>query len=115
MQFHAQDTHYQRQYPTAERSLVLLDQVPVGRLYLDRRADGIRIIDIALLPEHRGGGLGTALLRSILDEATARGVPVRLHVEPHNPAARLYTRLGFLPIGEAGVYQEMERPPPSLS
>ena len=53
------------------------------------------MIDIALLPDHRGRGIGARLLRDVLHEATAAGLPVRLSVERSNPARSLYERLGF--------------------
>ena len=67
-----------------------------------------RIIDIALLPEHRNGGIGSRLLRGLLDEAAEAGKPVRIHVEQLNPAMSLYRRLGFTRIEERGVYWLME-------
>jgi ribosomal protein S18 acetylase RimI-like enzyme len=111
-QFHAQSVHYQKHYPDASRQVILSDGVPSGRLYVDRSADEILIIDIALLPEYRGAGVGSALLRGILEEAAGRGVPVRIHVEVNNPALRLYRRLGFREAGNTGVYFEMEWTPP---
>ena len=71
----------------------------------------IRIVDIALLPEHRGGGVGTALLRDLLAEADAAGKRVTIHVERFNPALRLYERLGFSVAEDKGVYLLLERPP----
>ena len=65
-------------------------------------------MDIALLPEHRGAGIGSAVLRGLLAEAAAAGKPVRIHVERLNPARRLYERLGFAPIEDKGVYYLME-------
>lgn len=107
-QFEAQRRHYARHYPDAERLLLLDGNRPVGRLYLDRRPDEIRIVDIALLPSHRGRGIGRALLEEVLEEARANGVAVRIHVERENPARRLYDRLGFVPVGETGIYLLME-------
>jgi len=60
------------------------------------------------LPDHRGAGIGGAILRSLLAEAAAAGKPVRIHVERLNPARRLYERLGFLPVADKGVYVMME-------
>jgi ribosomal protein S18 acetylase RimI-like enzyme len=111
MQFEAQKAHYDRHYPDAERSVILADDKPAGRLYVDRQPKEIRIIDIALLPEHRGGGIGTRLLQQILTEASTRHLPVRIHVERNNRALSLYRRLGFTPIGENGVYWLMEWKP----
>lgn len=111
-QFHAQHTHYQTHFGRAQFELLLWNGEPAGRLYVDRRTDEIRLIDIALLPAHRGRGLGTALLQELLTEAAARQLPVRIHVEHYNPALRLYQRLGFRPIADRGVYLFMEWTPP---
>ncbi len=111
MQFNAQHTYYMQQFTRAEFQLILLEGKPAGRLYLDRRPDELRIIDIALLPAHRGQGIGTALLEDILDEAGRAGLPVRIHVERFNPALRLYQRLGFRHVDDNGVYYLMEWQP----
>jgi len=103
-QFHFQDVYYQREFPDAQYSIIELDGKPIGRLYLDRRKDEHRIIDIALLGAHRGKGLGHAIMTEILDEARGVGKPVGIHVEQNNPAMRLYERLGFEKTGEAGLY-----------
>jgi ribosomal protein S18 acetylase RimI-like enzyme len=111
MQFTAQHRHYHNHYPDAAYQIILVNGVPAGRLYVDRREDEILLIDIALLPEYRNNGIGTALLSELLAEADVTGKPVRLHVEPFNPALRLYQRLGFSTVAERGVYWFMERPP----
>jgi ribosomal protein S18 acetylase RimI-like enzyme len=108
MQFDAQHLHYHTHYPDASYQVILSDGLPVGRLYLDRRPDELHIIDIALLPEHRNAGIGSALLKDLLAEAEQAGVPVGIYVECFNPAQRLYERLGFSQIEEVGVYYRME-------
>jgi ribosomal protein S18 acetylase RimI-like enzyme len=77
---------------------------PVGRLYLDRGGREYRVIDIALLPEQRGQGLGGALLRDLMDDAAASGKGLPIHVEKSNRALRLYRRLGFVTVGDRGVH-----------
>jgi ribosomal protein S18 acetylase RimI-like enzyme len=73
------------------------------------RAPGeIRVVDLALLPPWRGRGIGGRLLRELLAEAAAAGLPVRVHVERTNPALRLYARLGFAPAAELGPYLRLE-------
>jgi ribosomal protein S18 acetylase RimI-like enzyme len=113
MQFHAQHTYYHAHYPGASYQVVLHEGRPVGRLYVDRRPEEIRIIDIALLPEHRNRGLGGRLLYKLFEESARAGKPIRIHVEAFNRAMRLYQRLGFVKIGDAGVYHLMERWPPA--
>ncbi|HSU16256.1 MAG TPA: GNAT family N-acetyltransferase [Longimicrobium sp.] len=110
-QFGAQHSWWQEHYSGARFDLVLVDRVPVGRLYVDVWEREIRIVDIALVPEYRGGGIGTMLLRRVFDEGDAAGKPVSIHVEVFNPARRLYERLGFVEKGKHGdVYVLMERP-----
>lgn len=109
MQFDAQRTHYLAHYRTARFDVIERGRVAIGRLYVVRWPDDIRVIDIALLPEHRRRGLGGGLVRALLDEAAASGRSVSIHVEAFNPAMTLYQRLGFEPKGEdTGVYRLME-------
>jgi RimJ/RimL family protein N-acetyltransferase len=113
-QFHAQHQYWQENYEDTSWNLVLLDGEPIGRLYVARWPEEIRIVDIALVPEHRGGGLGTRLLRELFAEADASGRKTSIHVEIFNPARRLYERLGFVQAAERGVYLLMERQPSAV-
>lgn len=115
MQARAQHAHHQRHFPDADRLVIEAGGAPAGRLYLQRRAREHGIVDVALLPEHRGRGLGTALLRDLLDEAGARVRAVELHVERLNPARRLYLRLGFTPVEEGEVYDRLRWGPPQAN
>lgn len=108
MQFDAQDSYYREHYEPATFDVIEVDGEPAGRLYVARWEDDIRIIDIALLPEYRGRGIGTALLRELLDEAAACAKRLSIHVEVNNPARQLYERLGFVPVEERGVYLLMQ-------
>jgi ribosomal protein S18 acetylase RimI-like enzyme len=106
-QFQAQHAHYQRYYPGADWLVTMRGGESIGRLYIARWPSQHRIIDIALLPAHRGMGLGEALLRDLMDEAAAAGKAVSIHVEKLNPAMRLYRRLGFTTEEDKGVYDLM--------
>jgi len=112
-QFAAQDTWYRERYPGATIDVIEAGGQPAGRLYVHRREREIRLMDIGLLPEFRGAGLGTAILSDLFAEATAAGKTLTIHVEMYNPALRLYERLGFRRIGEHGVYLLMEWTPPA--
>jgi len=113
MQFDAQTFHYDDQYDRSGFSIIERDGQPIGRLYRELQGNDIHIIDISLVPEVRGAGLGTVLLQEILDEAVGAGQTVSIYVEHFNPAKRLYHRLGFQEIGENGVYHLMRRDLPS--
>lgn len=107
-QFAAQYQHYQLHYPTCERNIIEVDGKPVGRLWIDEWKDQIRLVDIALVPETRGMGIGTALVLEILERGRAAGKPVTIHVEAYNPALRMYQRLGFQKVDTNGVYYLMK-------
>jgi len=110
-QFQAQHAWWQEHYDGARFDLVLVDGEPAGRLYVDVWTREIRIIDIAMMPTYRNGGIGTMLLERVFAEGDAAGKPVSIHVEVFNPARRLYSRLGFVETGAHGdVYILMERP-----
>jgi GNAT superfamily N-acetyltransferase len=113
-QFEAQHAWYQENYAGAEFLVILRDGAPAGRLYVARWEKEIRLVDIALLPEHRNGGVGSAILGALLAEGDAAGKPVTIHVERYNPALRLYQRLGFAPVADRGVYYLMERAPATV-
>ena len=108
-QFAAQTAHYARHYAGMSADVILVDDEPAGRLLVARWAGEIRIVDISILPEVRGRGAGTVVLRRLLDEAAAAGKRLSVHVERENRAVALYERLGFRPAGEhADVYLRME-------
>lgn len=111
-QFACQTADWDRRYPHARRQIILVDGVAAGRLIVDvRPADGARhITDISLLPEFRGQGVGSTVLRGVLAEAATGGQRVTIMVEPHNPARRLYLRLGFAPVQDHGSHLLLERP-----
>jgi len=112
-QHEAQSSSYRTRHPDARFSVVeLADGRPIGRLYLARLEGGeMRVLDIALLPEWCGLGIGTSLLLDVMATADREGVAVTLHVEVWSPAIRLYERLGFREAGRTDVHARMERPP----
>ena len=106
-QFRVQTQGYRTAYPEARLEIVTVGEALVGRLATDRRPDALHLIDIALTPEHRGQGLGEAILRRLMDEAAALAVPLTLQVAQDNLAAqRLYRRLGF--VATTAVETEIE-------
>jgi ribosomal protein S18 acetylase RimI-like enzyme len=118
-QFDNQHQYYRQYYPHCE---FLIVEKPdgsspqrIGRLYVDRWPEEIRLVDIALLPAFRGAGFGGALLQSILAEGAASGRAVSIHVEANNRALGLYQRLGFQHVDSNGVYYLMRWAPDAAS
>lgn len=115
MQFEAQDSFYRKQYPDADYKVILREGEPVGRLYVLREEELIRILDITVLPVYRNGGIGGGLIQSLLDEATESKQKVQIYVETFNPALQLFERLGFESIAEEGINFLLEWSPDSKS
>ena len=121
MQFDAQQAHYLHHYPHSRCQVIeLVDDAGargVGRLWLDCRASALHVLDISLLSEARGLGIGSHCLEQLKREAHEKSLALTIFVELHNPARRLYERLGFEAEGEPqGLYQHMVcRPPVTIT
>lgn len=107
MQVGAQTDHYKIHYPQAEYHIIEREDAPIGRLITERSKDSILIIDIALLPEYRKMGIGTAILKDLMGAAEREKRSIVLRVEFFNPALQLYARLGFAKTREMSIYHEM--------
>jgi ribosomal protein S18 acetylase RimI-like enzyme len=117
-QFSFQHRQYVAGFVGAAFSIVLDRGEPIGRFYVDRTTRNLHVIDISLLPEWRGRGLGTALLTGLQDEVRAgRFDRIGLSAAIDGPARRLYERLGFVPANPPeefpGLYLEMVWPAPA--
>ncbi len=110
-QFELQWAHYRRHYPRAEWLVIVRGGAAIGRLYVHTGPAEVRLMDLALLAEQRRQGLGAGAMHSLLDYADTLRLPVGLHVEPFNPALRLYERLGFRTRETRGIYLFLERAP----
>lgn len=108
MQFDAQRAHYGRHFALADHAIITINGQPVGRILVDRSRDEIRLVDIAILTEHRGSGIGSVLLQELIDESSATGKPVRVHAFKPSRAVGFYERLGFGRTGDEGAYWAME-------
>ncbi|MCB1560036.1 MAG: GNAT family N-acetyltransferase [Xanthomonadales bacterium] len=104
-QFHLQRQHYRMHYAEAGFWVIECAGVPCGRVYVFESPSEYRLMDIALLPEQRGQGVGAALVGALLALAETARRSVTLHVEPNNPANRLYRRLGFNFVEDRGAYR----------
>ena len=108
-QFHAQTVTYRANFPDARFDIIERDRAPIGRIVVNRPGTMLHIVDQAIVPELRNRGLGTAIMKALMDEATRNGLPVRLKVASTNdPSMRLYRRLGFVPIRTEPLSIEME-------
>jgi ribosomal protein S18 acetylase RimI-like enzyme len=107
MQFEAQRGDYERRHPGALCRIIELRSCPVGRLWVAQDARRLAVLDISLIAELRGQGIGTACLQRVQRRAAAARLDVELQVALGNPAQHLYERLGFRSVGENGVRRAM--------
>jgi len=113
MQSMAQLAEYREKYPGLSQEIIVYKKQDAGRFYTWENEAEIRLVDITLLPSFRGRGIGRSLIEELIKKANAKNKKVSLHVEPQNPALRLYRRLGFIHINNNGRYQYLERLPDS--
>ena len=111
VQFEAQNQAYLAQYPEANFDLVLVNEIPAGKMFAQRGPNNFVLIDIALLPEHRNVGIATELVGDLIEEASTAGQALHAHVQKDNPAQYLWQRLGFRQVSDDGVYLKLEIPP----
>lgn len=111
-QFSAQLHHYTSYYNTELFNIVLLDQVAIGRLFVDHWSAEIRVVDISLMPDYQNQKIGTYLFQLLFTQSQQLQKPVSIHVEQHNPARLWYERLGFQHKSTTNeIYLLMERQP----
>jgi ribosomal protein S18 acetylase RimI-like enzyme len=115
LQFNAQQQSYKSNYPSAENNIILLGELAIGRMLVDRSGDAIHLIDIAILSEYRNRTFGAILLERLLAEGTACDRAVELSVFKENPAIRLYKRLGFSSMNEDSAYIRMRKLPSAIT
>ena len=108
MQQRAQEQHYRANHPTAEHYIVCLEGEDIGRLIVERLDGALTLVDVALLPEFRGRGIGGAIMSDLTNEAASSQRAFVLHVIKTNPAVNLYQRLGCEITGDLGMHYRME-------
>jgi ribosomal protein S18 acetylase RimI-like enzyme len=109
MQFELQHRYYTACYPNASFCKVLVKGRDAGRLIVDDGEKEMRIVDLSLLEAFRNRGVGTMMMRSIMEESKGRARPITLYVERGSPAMRFYRRLGFERISETDTHLFLRR------
>jgi GNAT superfamily N-acetyltransferase len=107
MQYEAQQHFYESEHDATDE-MILWQGEPAGRLIFERRENELRCVELALLPKHRNGGIGSFLIRKLQDEARQAKIPLRLQVIRFNRAVNLFERSGFERTSETGTHFQME-------
>lgn len=100
-------------FPDALHWIVLRGGAPIGHARIAWNSADTHLVDIAVLPEHRGIGAARALLGAWLAVADAHGLTATLQVFHDNPARQIYARLGFVETAPDpyAAFVDMHRPP----
>lgn len=112
MQFKSREFTYRTSHPTARFDVIEQGGVPVGRIVFDASSPTATLVDWALLPQHRGKGIGTAILSALLACCAERGQPVEaLAFSTNDIGLHVLRRLGFVVIGNPEPYVRLRWAP----
>ena len=103
--------HFQEHFDPDQVQIIVLGSQDIGAVSVEIRPEEHFLGRLYLLPDYQRRGIGTHLLRSILGQAFAQGLPVTLQVLKGNPAKRLYERLGFAETEETETHYLMKAAP----
>lgn len=100
-------------YPGARTQIIRSASRAIGIITLHQGTRAWRLLEIGLEPDCRGLGIGERLLQGLTKFADNQRQTLELAVLRHNPALRLYQRLGFVALTESepGVQLQMRREP----
>jgi len=108
LKFKAERMAFATQFPDADHNIIWLGEHRLGRILLNETPTEVQLIDLALLTPFRGFGVGTTIIQQLQLHTFERSLPLRLSIDPQNPAARLFHRLDFVNIGEQTDPLQME-------
>jgi ribosomal protein S18 acetylase RimI-like enzyme len=94
MQFKAQEDSYRKQFPNANGFIIEIENVPVGWLLLNK-TDTYHIVNIIIHNNFQGKGIGSQVIKELIEQANVENKKVTLKVDKNNPALKLYSSLGF--------------------
>ena len=108
MQFRLRQASYRTTYPMAVDEIICADsEIAIGRVLTHRAAEGMHLVDIAIVREKQRQGFGTQVIQDLQHECAEQGWEMRLQVLKESPAEELYQRLGFRATGEDQLRRQM--------
>ena len=112
-----QESMFQKLWTPSQVCMIQADGIDVGWLQTVVSKSEHMLGQIFVDAPFQRKGIGTEVLRRIVEEASRLQLPIRLAVVKFNPSRRLYERLGFKVTheDERKVYmtREPDRAPPS--
>jgi ribosomal protein S18 acetylase RimI-like enzyme len=106
-----QARYFRDRFDASMRQVIEYHGQVVGFLDVIEEEGRTLLASISIAPEFQGRGIGTFLIRGMLDAAASRGVPVVLRVLRVNRARSLYERLGFEIVDTSDTHYTMTAHP----
>lgn len=106
-----QRVYFQEHFDPDQVQIIVLGSQDIGAVSVEIKPEEHFLARLYLRPDYQRRGIGTHLLRSILGQAFAQGLPVTLQVLKGNPAKRLYERLDFAETGKTETHYLMKAAP----
>jgi len=106
-----QAANLRQRWDAQQVRIITLDDVDIGWVQSMVEGDALFLGQLFVAPAHQGRGVGTTIVRRLIEEATRARRAVTLGVVKTNPALRLYQRLGFRTTREDDRKFYMRRDP----
>jgi len=100
----AQDRFFEEDWHSAPHSVLICDGTPCGYVSVEENRAYTAVRELVVHPDYRGKGIGSTVLKGIIDSAHRRGVPVKLGVLHENNARFFYHKLGFAEYGRTEAH-----------
>lgn len=108
-QFKAQSSGYATQFPDAHDYVILYNAAPIGRFMLQANKKRLLLVDIAIMPTSHKMGLGTKIMRMLIQHAKIQQISLELSVAKNNIIAfTFYAKLGFKVISDKDHHIKMQ-------
>src|SRR5262245_7640745 len=91
----AQLAGFRQRWDVTQVKIIMIDGTDIGWLQSFVKDDALFLAQLFLDRALRGRGIGTAMVKALIEEAASAGRALTLGVVKINPALRLYERLGF--------------------
>jgi ribosomal protein S18 acetylase RimI-like enzyme len=91
----AQIASFRQQWAVEQVRIITLDGTDIGWLQSFAKHDALFLGQLFVDSALRGQGIGTKVVKGLIEEAARAGQALTLGVVKTNPALRLYERLGF--------------------
>jgi GNAT superfamily N-acetyltransferase len=95
LRMEAQLAGFRQRWDATQVKIITLDGTDIGWLQSLVKEDALVLAQLFVDRAWRGQGIGTAMVKALIEEASIAGRALTLGVVKTNPALRLYQRLGF--------------------